>query len=107
MVVLSQRTHSSIAKVFSVFGLLVAGAICSSAQAQQLHRDPVMNQALRQLTGIRSMGDWIAEAAQGAANIRQITGDMSSRIASARARYWAAYPNGADFKAAQEEFERL
>jgi hypothetical protein len=99
------RRRFAAALSISVFAL-AAGALPGVSFAQ-LHPNPVMNQALKSQLGWTSMVDALADAARSAGQLRAMMADLNERIASARTRYWAAYPNGPDFAAAKKEFESV
>jgi len=73
----------------------------------QLHPNPVMNQVLRSQLGWPSMAELLTDAARQAGALRERVANLGQRLDSARTRYWAAYPNGTDFKAAKQQLEDL
>ena len=79
--------------------------LLGGAAHAQLSNDPVMNQALRQQAGLQSMADMVAGAVKSGAEVSNRMADLGARVASARNRYWAAYPNGPGFEAAKQEFD--
>jgi hypothetical protein len=84
--------------------LCVASLLAVTAHAQ-LSRDPLMNLALRQGAGLQSMADNLGGAIKSAGELSSMIASASARVASARDRYWAAYPNGPGFQAAKTEFD--
>jgi hypothetical protein len=84
--------------------MALACFVASAAHAQ-LSNDPVMNQALRQQAGMQSMADMVAGAAKSGAEVNSRMAEIGARVASARDRYWATYPNGPGFEAAKQEFD--
>ena len=84
---------------------LLAFCLLHGPANAQFSGDPVLNQALRQISGIRSMGDMLMDAAKSGADLRNMMADANTRIANARQRYWSVYPNGPGFEAAKREFE--
>jgi hypothetical protein len=66
-----------------------------------------MNQALRTQLGWPSTVDLLGDAARDAGRAREMVANLGERLERARARYWSAYPNGADFPAARQELENL
>lgn len=71
----------------------------------QLPRDPLMNLALRQGAGLQSMADNIGDAIKSAGELNRMIAEASSRVANARERYWALYPNGQGIQAAKKEYD--
>lgn len=87
--------------------LLSIGGLLPECAHAQFSRDPALNLTLRQISGTRSMGDMLMDAAKSGIEVRNMIKDLNARIAGARQRYWAAYPNGPDFDAAKRELETL
>lgn len=54
-----------------------------------------------------TLGDHVAHLADEMREGREVRADFESRIQAARERYWATYPNGEGFAAAEQEFRRL
>ncbi len=83
----------------------VALFCCSGPAVAQLDPDPLMNYALRQMAGMPTLGDQIANLVSDAKNVNQQVSQVDARVKAARRKFWAAYPDGNAPAAARAEFE--
>lgn len=90
-----------------VFAIVIAVAACSGTVHAQPKYDPFFDLALRQATGVPSLGDQVATLAQQAAQVIVMKAEFDAQLEAARARFWRSYPGGPDLVSAGSELALL
>lgn len=88
-------------------GASLLAILMATPLTAQYSPDPVMNFLMRQNLGIRPLGDYVAEAAQNAAEFAAQKMRLSAELSTARTRFWQLYPDKPGFPQAKATFGRL